>query len=235
MHLRAAAAVVGDTLAERATLLVSTVPAILPVLDPPYRRVLDLGCGSSRTLGELSLGAEAVRIGVDVGITSLRAAPPLSGVRYTVGDAHALPFASGAFDLVISKVALPYTDIPRALREVYRVLCPGGRLWLTLHPLRMAVMGLWSEIAAGRLRNVGYRAYVIVNGLLLDSLGREFRFPLSGRIESYQSVGGIARVLVRVGFTNVQFEQRRRGAGHEADDHRYGPVFAMAARKAAGP
>ncbi|MEX2156223.1 MAG: class I SAM-dependent methyltransferase [Gemmatimonadales bacterium] len=222
-------------MATPATLLAGTVPTILPVLGRPYRRVLDLGCGSNRTLSELALDAAAVRIGVDVAVPVLQSAQrQIPNVRYAAADAHALPFPKDWFDLVIAKVALPYTHIPSALRELHRVLCAGGCLWITLHPFRMALASLLQELRAGRLGNAAFRAYVIANGLLFDFTGREVRFPLThGRIESCQSVRGITRALTSAGFTDVQFEMRRRGAGHAADDRRYGPVFAVAARKAA--
>lgn len=221
-------------IATPATLLAGTVPTILPVLGQRYTRVLDLGCGSNRTLSELALDAATVRIGVDVAVPVLQAAHrQMPTVRYAGADAHALPFIDHWFDLVISKVALPYTHIPSALREVHRVLCAGGCLWITLHPFRMARASLLQELRAGRLGNAAFRAYVIANGLLFDLTGRAARFPLNhARIESCQSVRGITRALTSAGFTDVQFELRSRGAGHEADDRRYGPVFAVAARKA---
>ena len=45
------------------------------------------------------------------------------------GDALDLPFADHAFDVVVSQFALMFfPDRPRALREMWRVLAPGGRL-----------------------------------------------------------------------------------------------------------
>jgi ubiquinone/menaquinone biosynthesis C-methylase UbiE len=219
--------------ARPATLVAGTVPTIVPVLERPHVRVLDLGCGANRTLCELDLAAPALRVGLDLDAALLRRARDQHAmVRYAAGDAHHLPFASGSFDLVISKVALPYTHIPRVLREIFRILDHDGRLWITLHPLRMAAAALAQELRAGRLGNAAYRGYVIVNGLLLELFGAEFRCPLArSRIESFQSVRGIARALSRAGFTDVRFELRSRGTGYEMDDRRYGPVFAVAARK----
>jgi len=42
-------------------------------------------------------------------------------------------FTGPQFSRVISNMALPYMDIPKALAEMYRVLLPGGKVSLTLH------------------------------------------------------------------------------------------------------
>ncbi|MCL6522632.1 MAG: methyltransferase domain-containing protein [Firmicutes bacterium] len=52
-----------------------------------------------------------------------------ANVRFALGDAHALPFPDGSFTVVASRrAAHHFRDLPRALREMRRVLCPGGRL-----------------------------------------------------------------------------------------------------------
>jgi ubiquinone/menaquinone biosynthesis C-methylase UbiE len=51
--------------------------------------------------------------------------------------AEHLPYGNSEFDLVISRVSLPYTDLPKAAREMRRVLRTGGRIWLALHDFRM--------------------------------------------------------------------------------------------------
>jgi SAM-dependent methyltransferase len=102
------------------------------------RRVLDVGSGVGhwgRTLLP-HLHASAEVVGVDrepqwVRLASQAAASRGLGGRlsYTVGDAHGLPFGDGSFDLVTCQtVLLHLADVPRALREMVRVLAPGGRL-----------------------------------------------------------------------------------------------------------
>ena len=79
-------------------------------------------------------------MGMDVDARAVKAGARQHGeaIRFVVGDGHTLPFTSGLFDLVISRVAVPYMDIPVTLREVNRVLRGGGQVWMTLHPVRMA-------------------------------------------------------------------------------------------------
>lgn len=59
-----------------------------------------------------------------------RALPAPSGaaIRWQEGHAMALPFADGAFDLVLCQHGLPFfPDRAAAVREMHRVLAPGGR------------------------------------------------------------------------------------------------------------
>lgn len=53
-----------------------------------------------------------------------------------LGDMNALPFTDGFFDLVISSATLHHSpDLPGALSEVARVLCPGGRAVVVNEPV----------------------------------------------------------------------------------------------------
>jgi len=219
----------------RATILASTVPRILPVLERPFRTVLDLGCGTSNTLRALALPADAIRVGLDVDLESLKAAQSgADGVRLAAADGHRLPFRSDSFDLVVSKVTLPYLNIPVALRELHRVTRAGGVVWLTLHPFAMTAMRIWGDLKSGNIRDAIYQGYAVLNGLLLGLSGRQFAFPLNRRrIESFQTVKGITRALRDAGFSDVRFELRSRGPGHEASDRRLGKVFAVSAQKRA--
>ena len=55
------------------------------------------------------------------------------GFRAELGTLHALPFPDAAFQLVIVKHVLEHTEKPReALREIARVLRPGGGLFLAV-------------------------------------------------------------------------------------------------------
>jgi ubiquinone/menaquinone biosynthesis C-methylase UbiE len=217
-----------------ATLLTATMPSILPVVREAHRRVLDLGCGRGDTLEELSLPRGAFRVGMDVEANAVKTGARQRGaaIRFVAGDGHRLPFTSGFFDLVISRVAFPYMNIPVTLAEVARVLRGGGQVWMTLHPVRMAATRILASLKAGRIHDVVYQGYAVANGLALAYLGRQFRYPLNRRrIESVQTLRGAVRALSDAGFSEVQFERRSRGPGHEDADARYGRVFAVAGRK----
>lgn len=106
----------------------------------PVHRALDVGCGT----GDLSLlvtrhthGAQAVGVDFTAAMVAratdrARRAGAAGAVRFGRATGLALPFRSGAFDLVMSAfVARNLRDLPTAFREFRRVLAPGGTL-LTL-------------------------------------------------------------------------------------------------------
>lgn len=88
---------------------------------------LDLGCGSGR-----SYPFSPSVAGPDVVYVDLEAPPgPPGGLSFVVADAHQLPFRDGVFREVHMRHVLEHLEEPRrALREVLRVLKPGGELSL---------------------------------------------------------------------------------------------------------
>jgi len=111
--------------------------------DVEGRRVLDIGCGAAQCARWLrSQGATA--IGLDLSFRQLQHSRRLDEetsltVPVTCATATALPFADGCFDLACSAFgALPFlVDIGTALREVARVVRPGGRfVFSVVHPMR---------------------------------------------------------------------------------------------------
>jgi SAM-dependent methyltransferase len=54
--------------------------------------------------------------------------------RLVCGDVSCLPFPSGTFDLVTSVAAFEhFLDVSQVLKEVYRILRPGGMLYARIH------------------------------------------------------------------------------------------------------
>ena len=118
----------------------------------PGTRVLDVGGGFGGPARTLAVEFGCHVTGIDLTDSYVRAAKVLTArmgldarVTHQVGDALALPFPDGAFDLVWSNLALVWVeDPPAALRELHRVLAPGGLLMFssygpdTLRELRSA-------------------------------------------------------------------------------------------------
>jgi ubiquinone/menaquinone biosynthesis C-methylase UbiE len=109
--------------------------ALLPELAG--RQVLEVGCGTGNI--SLALGRRGARVvGLDLSGPMLAAGKrqtsqlclPLAWIR---GGAAALPFPKRSFDGVISILALDFMDDrPGVLREMVRVLRPGGFLLLAM-------------------------------------------------------------------------------------------------------
>jgi ubiquinone/menaquinone biosynthesis C-methylase UbiE len=110
-------------------------------LVPSRGRVtLDVGCGEGRVSRDLRLLGHRV-IGVDASETMVAAAREADpDGEYVVGNAAALPFSDEHADLVVAFMSLmDVDDMPGAVRELARVLEPGGRLVLAVvHPINSA-------------------------------------------------------------------------------------------------
>jgi SAM-dependent methyltransferase len=178
---------------------------VMPQLSANPGPILDIGCGIGQTLIACELQPETFACGLDLDIEALAVGQTKSAqIRFVCASGESLPFRDESFSYVISRVALPYMNIPRALGEIARILKPGGQVWLTLHPFQLLRPRLWQTLLSGNPRQIAYLLYVVANGLLLHLSGRQFRFPLKrSRCESFQTVRGMKLVLRRTGFTQI--------------------------------
>jgi demethylmenaquinone methyltransferase/2-methoxy-6-polyprenyl-1,4-benzoquinol methylase len=97
----------------------------------PTRRVLDLAAGTGVSTAELHRGgATAVACDFSLGMLRTgRAARRRRSLPFVAGDAVRLPFRDAVFDAVVISFGLRnVSDVPAALREMARVVRPGGRL-----------------------------------------------------------------------------------------------------------
>ena len=119
----------------------------------PGERVLDVACGTGVVA---RLAAE--RVGAGGGVAGLDLNPGMLAVARAV----ALPFGDGAFDLVLCQQGLQFfPDRPAALREMRRVLAPGGRAVLaTWRPIRHAPG--FAVLAGSMGRHVGPEAEALL-------------------------------------------------------------------------
>ena len=98
----------------------------------PDQRVLDVACGTGILAREVSsrLGSGGRVAGIDRSPGMVAMARQLApAVEWHEGVAEALPFPDRSFDRVVSQFGLMFfTDRRQALREMLRVLAPGGCL-----------------------------------------------------------------------------------------------------------
>jgi len=123
---------------------------LMPVAGFDGRRVLDFGCGPGHDLVGFGVYSPSVRLsGVDVSPASLEEARRRLALHHiaadlrVIDDTAPLPFDDGAFDHVHSSGVLHHVaDLPRSLREIRRVLKPGG----TMHVMIYNADSVWMHL-----------------------------------------------------------------------------------------
>ena len=147
-------------------------------------RILDVGCGDGVLATRLALAGARVT-GIDASadmIAAARRGAKAAGVEIDLveGDAGDLPFSAGRFDCVVSVATLCFVDDPRpTIREMVRVLKPGGRLIL-------GELGRWNLWAAQRR----------VKGWLGSKLWRAAHFRSRAELLALATGAGLADAKV---------------------------------------
>ncbi|MEV0564747.1 class I SAM-dependent methyltransferase [Dactylosporangium sp. NPDC050588] len=165
--------------------------------DVTGKDVLEIGCGAASCSRWLHT-QDARVIASDLSAGMLRhatAGNTRSGVKVPLlqADATALPFAEGVFDIVCTAFgAVPFVaDSGRVMREVYRVLRPGGRWAFSItHPMRWVFLDDPGE--GGLVAVHSYfdrRAYV-----------EEDEAHVPTYVEQHRTLGDRIRELVTAGF-----------------------------------
>lgn len=99
---------------------------------PLKRPILDIGCG----FGEFAqaFADEPIDMGIDICAKDLFAASKTNKYKnLTLADARYMPFSDNSYGSIFSISTLEHIDnADKALEEAYRILVPGGVLFLTL-------------------------------------------------------------------------------------------------------
>jgi ubiquinone/menaquinone biosynthesis C-methylase UbiE len=112
---------------------------------PRGGRVLEVGAGTGKNLGYYPAGAVVVASDLSPEMLARargKAEARPGGVQFVVTDAEDLPFKAGAFDRVVATCVFCSVPEPvRGLREVRRVLRPGGEVILLEHMRPRGLLG----------------------------------------------------------------------------------------------
>jgi ubiquinone/menaquinone biosynthesis C-methylase UbiE len=184
---------------------------IMPPINGNQKRILDVGCGAGQTLIASQLAPDVTAVGVDMDIAALLLGKQLSEeIDFVCAHGEDLPLNSEYFDLVISRVAVPYMHKHIALGEMWRVLRNGGRMWIALHPFSMVAKEMLHNLTRLELKAAVHRSYVLVNGITGHFFGKELRSPFGQRgYESFQTNRSISRLLTEIGFADIRIRRDR--------------------------
>jgi SAM-dependent methyltransferase len=183
----------------------------------PLRRVLDLGAGTGKLARQLvALGADVVA--VEPGAEMRRVfRSVLPQVEALAGSAEAIPLPDESVDAVTVGQAFHWFRTADALREIHRVLRPGGgfamlwNAWDDDDPLMHELNAVVDALRPGGARDDRQRDDVWASPLYRDHEQRTFRhseeLPVEVAVERVSSVSAIAaagpaereRALDRVG------------------------------------
>ncbi len=104
------------------------------------KNVLEIGCGRGGGASYVAQTLQPLRyVGLDINRTAIafdrRFYRNQKNLEFIAGDAHALPFADGVFDVAVNVESCHhYRDLDTFLAEVHRVLEPGGTFLMACFP-----------------------------------------------------------------------------------------------------
>jgi SAM-dependent methyltransferase len=139
------------------------VPRVLALAKPePGEKVLDVACGTGvlTRAAAKAVGQKGSVIGLDLSPDMLNLARNQSNgqfptIEWREGNAQDLPFENQAFDIVFCELGFMFfPDRAAALKEIWRVLKPGGRMgimvWGALEhcPGQVAILQAWTKLVS---------------------------------------------------------------------------------------
>jgi demethylmenaquinone methyltransferase/2-methoxy-6-polyprenyl-1,4-benzoquinol methylase len=180
-----------------------------PSLQAAETRVLDVACGT----GDLSLvianATGAHVIGTDfcrpmLEIAARKAAHVAPSIPFVEGDAMLLPFADDSFDAVSIAFGLRnLSSVERGLKELWRVLKPGGRAAI-LEFSRPVVPGFRSLF-----QFYFTRVLPRIGGMVSGSRGAYEYLPDS--VSRFPDQRLLVTMMTDVGFTEVEYQNLTGG------------------------
>jgi len=172
-------------------------PSILsyPVLSGT---VLELGCGNGKTVAALVRSAERV-VGLDFsrqGLDRCRASVRSTKLDLVEGDVRDLPFSDQCFDHVVAVHVLGHLrakEMEQAVREILRVMVPGGTVMIRTFSCQ--------DMRAGKGEEVEPGTYIRGNGILTHYF-------------SHAEIAELMSDFLEVSLEEVVQKKRYRGSEH---------------------
>lgn len=177
-----------------------TEAIVAEVMVEPGMDVLDIACGTGEPAISLaSLVQDRGRVvGVDISPEPLKLAAErarqrnLTNVEFQPADAHQLPFPDHSFDRISSRLGVMFfSDLPKALNEMRRVLRPNGRIALLV----------WGPIDQPYFATTVLTAMKFVPGSKIP--------PGAGAMFQLGTPGILGRLLKNAGFRDAEDHLRK--------------------------
>ena len=136
--------------AGRRRIIASFLEQICKDLETPRPHILDVGCGTGANLELLTEFGDVEGVDISQEALAFCRERGFSNVRH--GAAEKLPFADGSFDVVTALDVIEHLDDDLgSLKEIHRVLRPGGRVLLFV-PAFMFLWGVQDDVSNHRRR-----------------------------------------------------------------------------------
>lgn len=167
--------------------------------------LLDLGCGTGDLAKELQREFPATEItAADFSLEMMTATNKWLGIKRAAADALHLPFADASFDLVTSGYLVRNViDLETALAEQFRVLKPGGRVFiLDMTKPRSNVLTPFI--------NFYLKKIIPVLGGLFNRNRTAYTYLIQST-QNFVTAENLVRAMENAGFRDVQFRIRMFG------------------------
>lgn len=190
------------------------------------KNVLDIGCGAGQELIPFVVNRGARGVGIDLSPVSGQVGRSLFAelgcadrVEFQCAKAESLPFDNESFDIVICRGVLPLTDNKLTLKEIARVLRPGGIGFLKIQAARYYLVRLFNGVVNRNLTAI-HAARALVAGTLYHITGKQPHNRITGR-EVFQTAWMLRRELVPLGLQILKELS-------DSDSNPASPVFIIA-------
>ncbi len=178
---------------------------------------LDSGCGGGRySIALLKFGFEKV-VGVDLSVQGIpdaqkriQGTPAEQRVEFVRGNVLDLPFSENTFDFVFSNGVLHHTKDPmKGIRECYRVLKPGGKIWLYMW-WGDGIINMYWNTSRAILNDIHptYMKNLLVTMGLPPNRRFYFMDPWFVPIRETYTSSQLYQILQELGFININRLQR---------------------------